>query len=142
MSRKLFLLESFGRYADWGLLLLRVQAGAFLVYGVQDNVLSTDRMEEFSFFLAENRFPVPDIMAPVSVYLQFICGVTLTIGVLTRWTGIIIAVHFIVALIMVHWAQDFRGWWPAIVLVGIGLQYTLTGAGRFSVDALLARNED
>ena len=140
MSRDLLFLPRLGRHADVGLLALRVLTGAFLVYGVADNVASAERMEEFATFMAASGFPAPQLLAPFSVYLQLLCGIALILGLLTRWTGIIVAVHFVVALVMVHWAQDFRAWWPAIVLVGIGFQFALTGAGRFSVDAAIEKN--
>ena len=141
LSRRLLYLEGLGRHSDVGLLVLRILTGAFLVYGVVDNVVSAERMQEFSDFLASNGFPAPSLMAPLSVYVQLLCGLSLVFGLLTRWAGILIALNFIVAVIMVHWPQDFRGWWPAIVLVGIGAQFALTGAGRISVDALLANRK-
>ena len=139
MDRNIFFLQGLGQYADFGILFLRVLTGAFLIYGVIDNVVSVERMEEFSIFLESQDFPAPDLMARVSVYTQLLCGVALVLGFLTRWTGIVVAGHFVVALIMVHWSEDFRGWWPAIVLVGIGFQLALTGAGSIAVDALIAR---
>ena len=141
MSRDLLFLEQLGRHADVGLLALRVLTGAFLVYGVADNVASAQRMEEFATFMAASGFPAPQLLAPFSVYLHLLCGIALILGLLTRWTGIIVALHFVVALVMVHWAQDFRAWWPAIVLVGIGFQFALTGAGRFSVDAAIENKQ-
>lgn len=141
-NRDLLILDSLGRFADLGMLFLRVLTGAFLVYGVVDNVASAERMAEFSVFLGSNNFPAPRLMAPLSVYTQLFCGVALMLGILTRWAGIVIAVHFVIALIMVHWSQDFRGWWPAVVLVGIGFQFALTGAGRVSIDALVATKRD
>jgi len=141
MSRNLIFLEGLARFADLGLLFLRLLTGAFLIYGVIDNVVSTERMTEFSVFLESNGFAAPDLMAPLSVYTQLLCGISLVLGFLTRWAGIVVAIHFVVALIMVHWPQDFRGWWPAIVLVGIGLQFALTGAGGLSIDALVARSQ-
>jgi putative oxidoreductase len=62
------------------------------------------------------------------------------IGLLTRWAGLLMTFNFIVAVVMVHWSQDFRGWWPAIVLVFISLHFALQGAGRYSVDAWLWRD--
>ena len=32
-------------------------------------------------------------------------------GLLTRWAGLVTAFTFIVAVWMVHWPQDFPGWW-------------------------------
>ncbi len=137
--KRLVFLEQLNRFADYGLLQLRILVGAFLIYGVMDNVLSSERMVEFAEFLAANGFPAPELMAPLSVYAQLFCGVALVLGVLTRWAGAVIALNFAVAVVMVHWSQDFRGWWPAIVLVSIGVQFVLTGPGRFSIDAVLSR---
>jgi len=142
MNRDIILLKGLHRFSDAGLLLLRLLTGVFLIYGAIDNVVSAERMEEFAAFLSSNNFPVPGIMAPISVYVQLICGAALMLGLLTRWTGIVIAMHFVIALVMVHWPQDFRGWWPAIVLVGIGLQYSLTGAGAISVDSMIAHDDE
>jgi putative oxidoreductase len=96
-------------------------------------------MDEFVKFLQANQFAAPEIMAPLSVYTQFFCGLALVLGLLTRWAGLILAINFVVAVLLVHWSQDFRGWWPAIVLVGIGLQFALTGAGGVSLDAVILR---
>ena len=130
-------LDFLKRYSDLSLLLLRILTGAFLIYGTQDNILSDARMHEFVQFLAKHRFVWPELMAPLSVYAQFICGVLLVLGLLTRWAGLLMTFNFIVAVVMVHWSQDFRGWWPAIVLVFISLHFALHGAGRYSLDAWL-----
>ena len=142
MNRDVFFLQGLGRFADFGMLFLRVITGAFLIYGVVDNVVSVDRMHEFSVFLASHDFPAPSLMAPVSVYVQLLCGVALMLGFLTRWAGIVVVVHFVIALVMVHWLEDFRGWWPAVALVGIGFQFALTGAGAIAVDALVEDKRD
>ena len=142
MNRNAFLLHGLGRYSDFGLLFLRVLTGAFLIYGVVDNIASVDRMEEFEVFLESNDFPAAGLLAPVSVYMQFFCGAAFVLGFLTRWAGIVIAVHFVIALVMVHWPQDFRAWWPAIVLVGIGFQFALTGAGSVAMDQIFANRRD
>ena len=130
-------LDFLKRYSDLSLLLLRLLTGAFLIYGTQDNILSDARMHEFVQFLAKRGFVWPELMAPLSVYAQFICGVLLVLGLLTRWAGLLMTFNFIVAVVMVHWSQDFRGWWPAIVLVFISLHFALHGAGRYSLDAWL-----
>ncbi|HZF95118.1 MAG TPA: DoxX family protein [Allosphingosinicella sp.] len=127
------------RLEDLTLALLRVATGAFLIYGTQDNVLSAARMEEFVGFLAAHRFVMPELMAPLSVYAQFLGGILLILGLLTRWTGLVIAFNFVVALWMVHWPEDYRAWWPAGVLIVLGLHFLTRGAGRWSLDALLFR---
>lgn len=125
------------RYEDLSTALLRIVTGAFLVYGTQDNVLSAARMAEFVQFLTAHRFVMPELMAPLSVYAQFLGGLLLILGLLTRWTGLVIAFNFVVALWMVHWPEDYRAWWPAGILIFLGLHFACRGGGRWSVDALL-----
>lgn len=122
---------------DLAFLLLRLLTGAFLVHGVWDNIASQDRMQEFVGFLRAHQFAYPELMAPLSVWAQFFCGLAFVFGALTRWAGVICAVNFAVACVMVHWQQDLRGWWPAAVLVAIGLVLATHGAGRYSVDEQL-----
>lgn len=126
---------------DATLAALRVLTGAFLVYGTWDNVTSADRMLEFVGFLGQFGFPAPAMMAPLSVWVQFLCGFALILGLLTRPAGLLVAINFVIAVIMVHWAEDFRGWWPAIVLVFLGLHFAATGSGRFGLDAMLGKRK-
>jgi putative oxidoreductase len=76
-------------------------------------------------------------MAPLSVYIQLACGVSLILGLLTRWAGLLLVANFVVAVVMVHRNEDFRGWWPAIVLVFLGAHFATAGSGRFGLDAFL-----
>ena len=119
------------------LLLLRLVTGAFLIHGVWDNIESAERMNEFARFLAKHRFPLPALMAPLSVWAQFFCGLAFVFGAMTRWAGLVCAFNFIVACLMVHFNQDLRGWWPSLVLVPIGLLLATLGPGRYAVDSWL-----
>jgi putative oxidoreductase len=133
MKRLLFL-EGLSRFSDLSLLLLRLLTGAFLVWGVWDNIVSAERMAEFASFMAQFGFPAPSILAPLSVYAQFACGVLLIAGLFTRWTGVVMAVHFVVGFLMVHLADDFRAQFPALVLIFIGFYFATAGGGRFALD--------
>jgi putative oxidoreductase len=125
------------RHRDVALLLMRAVVGAFLVWGVADNVLSTERMEEFEAFLASFGFPAPDLLAPLSVWAQLGVGIAFIFGLLTRWAGVICAVNFLVAIAMVDIHGGIRGAFPSACLVLIGIYLATNGAGRFSVDRIL-----
>ena len=127
------------RHADLGLLLLRLATGAFLVYQSQDNVFSAARMAEFEKFLAHFHFIQPQLMAPLSVYAQFACGIAFILGLFTRWAGLITAFNFSVAVWMVHWHDPVPGIWPAAILIFLGLYFGLRGAGRYGIDALFEK---
>lgn len=121
-------------FDDLSLLALRVCIGSFLVWGVSDNLLHPEDMAEFVAFLSANGFVAPEVMAWLSVIAQFICGVLLIAGALTRWAGLILAFNFVVALVMVHLGDDFRGMFPVLVLIFSNLHFASRGAGRYSID--------
>lgn len=136
--RDWMLLSRLAGFEDAALLILRLATGIFIIDGVLDNVFSQARMAEFSEFLNANGFPLPTVAAPFSVYTQLLAGVFVLFGVATRWGGLILVATFIIGLIMVHAQQSLREWWPALALVGIGAVLATRGAGRYSVDHLLA----
>ena len=128
--------NNLSRFSDLTLFALRALTGAFLVHETWDNVSSAARMAEFVEFLGKFGFPAPALFAPLSVAVQFGCGILLILGLLTRAAGLLIAANFVVAVIMVHWSEPFRGWWPAIVLVFLGLHFAAAGSGKFGLDAM------
>lgn len=132
-------LNNLARYSDLTLFALRALTGAFLVHETWDNVSSAARMTEFVEFLGQHGFPAPALLAPLSVAIQFGCGILLVAGLLTRAAGLLIAANFVVAVLMVHWDEAFRGWWPAIVLVFLGLHFAAAGSGRFGLDGLFGK---
>jgi putative oxidoreductase len=134
MSRNWLLLPSLAQGADAALLATRLLTGAFLIHGVWDNIVSAERMAEFVGFLTASGFAMPELMAPLSVWAQFAIGIALVLGLLTRWAGLLLAFNFIIGVVMVHWDQSFREWWPAIVLVALGLLFATIGAGRYAID--------
>lgn len=137
MNRKWLFLPHLKQQEEVAYAALRILTGGFLVYGVWDNMTSIARMQEFVGFMRATGFALPEILAPFSVYTQFLAGLGLILGLLTRWSGLIITVTFIVGIVMVHWNQSFREWWPAIVLVGLGFVFASRGGGRYAMDALL-----
>ncbi len=136
---RLLLLPELVRFSDLGLLLLRLVTGAFLIYQSHDNVLSAERMDEFVKFMTQFGFVYPEFMAPWAVWWQFLAGIGFILGLFTRFFGLVTMIQFIVACWMVHWPQDFSGWWPALILVFLGLYFAFRGSGRYGLDALLER---
>jgi putative oxidoreductase len=120
--------------ADGALLASRLVIGAFLLWGVADNILSSARMAEFAQFLAANGFPIPHVMATLSVWVQALVGVALILGLFTRWAGLLCAINFAVAVAMVDAKLGVRGAFPATALVLFGLLFATLGGGRHALD--------
>ncbi len=139
--RKFLFLSGAQRFGDFALLLLRLVVGLFLIFGVWDNISDSARMAEFVEFLRKHHFPSPRVLAPLSVYVQFLVGLAFVFGLFTRWAGILCVINFVVAIVMVDRFGGMRGTFPSGCLVFVGLYLATYGAGRFSMDAALKANE-
>ena len=131
--------SSADRFEELALFALRAVTGLFLIYQSHDNVLSSARMGDFEAFMAQFGFWRPDILAPFAIFWQVAAGIGFLIGLFVRPLGLITAIQFVVAVWMVHWTQDFAAWWPATILIFLGLYFATRGSGRYGLDTLLAR---
>lgn len=131
--------KSYNEYLDrpdLGLLLLRLFLGSRLLYGVVDNVVSWERMQEFALFLEQHHFPLPTISAIISVYLQLLGALLILLGYKTRVAAFLLSLNFLVALLAVHLANSdsIEGMTPALAMLFSSLTLLLTGPGRHSID--------
>lgn len=120
---------------DWALLLLRLVFGFRLLYGTADNIFSWERMLEFKDFLSANGFPLPLICAIVSVYLQFLAGLSWITGFQIKISSILMVGNFTVALIGVHLlhGDSYLGMAPAIHLLVVAIVLFWLGAGKYAL---------
>jgi putative oxidoreductase len=133
-------LDGLRRGEDAAFALLRLHLGGFLIWGVWDNITSTARMAEFQAFLAGLNCPAPALAAPVSVWAQFVVGVLLIPGFLTRWAGLLLAVNFMVAVALLGGADaPARDLFGPMMCILAGLVLATHGPGALSIDARLSR---
>lgn len=137
MLKRLIWLSALDRYRDVGTLVLRLAVAGVLVYGTQDNVFHTEHMLAFRDFLAQNGFPFPHLSAYLSAFAQFICGLLLFAGLLTRWAALVMVINFVVALAMVHVGLPFSANMAPLLMLAGSVFLFLHGAGSVSVDAHL-----
>lgn len=119
------------------LFIVRLAFGIRLIYGVIDNIVSWERMLEFSHFLNANGFPLPLISAVVSVYAQFLAGLCWILGFKVKLASLFMILNFLVALIGVHLlhGDSYINMAPAIHLLVISLLLYSIGPGDFAVSA-------
>ncbi|HEX8679177.1 MAG TPA: DoxX family protein [Chthoniobacterales bacterium] len=140
MIRQLLCFDWFKRHRDYGALLLRLLIGIFIIHGVQDNILSWAQMKEFEHFLAARGVPFPLFAAHLSVYAQFICGLSILLGAFLRLTSIIFIINFIFAIAIAHLRDPFPRMLPALMMIAAGFFFLFHGAGRPSLDDSLERS--
>lgn len=122
---------------DAGLLVLRVFAG--LALALAHGLGKVPPSEGFVGMVDGLGFPAPTLFAWASGFAELVCGLLLAVGLLTRPAAFFIAVNMTVAVLFAHAGDAFGEREKALLFGVIALTFLLTGAGRYSVDALLRR---
>lgn len=128
------LLNKMERWQESAYMLLRIFLGAFLIWGVWDNIISAERMLEFEDFLKKFGFIYPEVMARLSVMAQFLVGVSFVLGLMVRWFSIVCIINFIIAIIMVDGHSGIRGSFPSAMIIMVSILFLTKGAGILSFD--------
>jgi putative oxidoreductase len=121
--------------ADAGLAILRVAAGLLLasLHGLN----KIPPQEGFIGWIGGMGFPAPVLFAWLAGLAEFVGGLLLAVGLLTRPVAAVYIIHFLVVVFIAH-AGDSLGDRELATLFGmIALQFLLTGPGRYSVDAMI-----
>jgi putative oxidoreductase len=134
MSTAVLQLSPLDRLQHWGPVLLRLFFGVTLILGTQDNVFHGERMLEFRDFLAISGFPLPLFSAYLSAYAQFVAGILIIVGLLTRWAALVMVINFVVALLMVHLALPFSENISPLAMLFCAMFFLLYGPGQLSLD--------
>jgi putative oxidoreductase len=93
---------------------------------------------------------IPAVFAVLAIAAEFLGSLGLITGFLSRIAAFGIAVEMVVAVVMVHAANGFfmnwfgnqkgEGFEYHLLTLGVALIVIIYGAGKLSVDALLAKN--
>jgi len=129
------------KFKEYGAFFIRLAFGFHIIYFSQDNVFSFERMEEFEKFLAAHNFPFPLYCAYLSVYVQFICGILMIIGLFVRPVGFVLLINFIIAYTGVHLGQTYPQYFQPVQLMAVALFLMFNGAGKLSLDSLIYRKD-
>ena len=127
------------RQVSIGLTVLRLILGAtFIAHGAQ-------KLFVFGFAgvtggFAQMGIPMPGFFGPFVALVEFFGGIAIVLGLLTRLAALGLAVNMVVAMLSVHLKAGFfnpGGVEFPLALFGMGIALMTTGAGDFSIDALI-----
>jgi len=126
------------RQLSLGLAALRIAvATIFIKHGAQ-------KLFVFGFAGVTGAFthmgvPLPGVTGPFIALLEFFGGIALVLGLLTRLIALGFVCDMLGAILLVQLKSGFSHYELEFLLLGSSLALVLTGAGEFSVDALLGR---
>lgn len=126
---------------DLALAALRLAVGAiFFTHGAQK--LFIYGFGGVSGAFGGMHIPAPGITGPLTGLVEFFGGLALITGLLTRLAGLGLAITMLGAIAFVHLANGFfapNGFEYPLALLGANVALAIAGAGRFSLDGLIAR---
>ena len=121
----------------YGLLLIRVALGVVMVaHGAQK--LFTFGHAGIAQGFGQMGMPLPQVAAAVIIAVEFLGGLMMLAGLLTRYVGAAFGFAMIVATVMVHLPNGFflpTGYEFTLMLAAAAFGLALTGPGKYSVDA-------
>lgn len=120
---------------DVGLLILRLGFGLALAFAHGLGKLPPS--DGFVDGTAAMGFPVPTLFAWAAGLSEFVGGLLLAVGLLTRPAGFFIAVTLGVAAFVRHGGDPFAEQELALAYFVVGVAFAVMGAGRYAVDATI-----
>lgn len=134
----------FDRYSAWGPLFIRIPLGIiFIVHGFQKlfGAFGGPGISGFSGYLGKLGVPFPGLFSLIVALVEFLGGIAILAGFLTRWAALFISIDMIMAILLVHIVNGFfvskGGAEFAFANLFMALSLLLTGTARkCSIDNL------
>jgi putative oxidoreductase len=131
---------------DLGLLLLRLQiAVVFIFHGSQKlfGAFGGSGMSGFTDMLSGMDVPMPAVAAWVSALTEFLGGILVGFGLLTRLVAIPMVINMVVAITFVHshafgLSNQPPGMEYALTLAIVLTALLIAGPGRWSIDGMIS----
>jgi len=92
---------------QWSLTLLRIVLGIIFIYHGYAKLFMKGALPTTAQFFAAVGIPLANQAAVLVAFAEFVGGLLLIFGLLTRWTSVVLIIEMLVALFKVHLKQGF-----------------------------------
>ena len=122
---------------SFALLILRLGFGILIIAHGYDKIIHfAEYKDKFFPFLGLS----PAVSLGLVIFAEFICGIFLAVGLLTRFAAIPLIINMSVALFKAHDGDIFGKGQPAGLFLFAFLVLLFTGAGKYSLDGALYKH--
>ena len=135
------LTRTLAKLQPWGLLLVRLAVGVSMTFHGFEKLIPPGGLQRahpmagFDYFA---RFVVslglPGWLAYLSILTEFLGGLLLVLGLLTRFCAFMIAGNMVVALVTVNLHKGYGGSEYTLALIAMALLLVTTGSGALALD--------
>lgn len=138
-------MRTLARLQPLALMLLRLVVGVALIYNSWSKVIPPDgfrhaylhhhllgAVEHFNDFVVT--LHLPRWLGYVSTATEFVGGLCLVLGLLTRFWAVMVAINMLVALVMVNIHHGYSGSEFTLSLIAMALMLVTAGSGSYSLD--------
>ncbi len=133
--------KSLNSLQPWGALFLRLVLGFAMVYSGYNKVIPAGGFHGGNTFSALDHYGhyivslgLPYWLGYVSAFTEFIGGILILLGLMTRFAAFMIAGNMLIALLWVNRHHGYSGSEYSLALLVIALMLLFTGAGAVALD--------
>lgn len=138
MKKLLFHSESYNSLVlNIGILFIRLYFGLTMAFA--HGLKKVPPSEKFIGYITSLSLPLPEVMAWCAGLSEFFGGIFIALGLMTRLCGASWIATMFVAAFVAHASDPFSKQEPALGFLVIGLFLFLSGAGKFSIDAMISK---
>ena len=131
--------------SQWSLALLRVVLGFVFAYHGYLKLFVPGGFTGTVNFFASIGIPVPAYAALSAGVIEFFGGLFLILGLLTKWSTVLLLIDMLVAFFRVHLANGFligKGGYEFVIVLLAGLAVVLaSGAGKLALGKMLKNKQ-
>jgi putative oxidoreductase len=119
----------------FGALLMRLALGVSMAVHGYEKVIPHGAMNHYVHYITS--LGINHWLGYISAYTEFVGGILLILGLLTRFAAAMVAINMLVAFFYVGIHQGFGIYNYILALVALGIMLTFYGAGALALDRKL-----
>src|SRR5688572_7741804 len=125
-----------GLWQNSGIAMIRIILGVFMIYHGWE-VFDPGKMNEYSKWLTDIKFPSPRLLAYLGKAIELISGILITVGLFTRLAIIPLAVTMAIICFGIGKGRIFMEDQHPFLFILLAFVFFFTGPGKWSLDYLL-----